>query len=353
LKSIDVDTSMKLRALSVSHTLDVKRIKARVPSPDALLKNRIKWLLSKLGINLCSLEYVKTLGSGAFGVVKLMKNAKGEQFAVKFFAPRPHLPEELLSKAFMREFEALFYLRHPCLIPLYGFSRQTESALAMKYMENGSLHDVMFGVKGGDRPAFWNPTGIAIIICGIVFGMEFIHLAGFVHRDLKPTNLLIDEVGRCRIGDLGSAKFIMETHRWTGGVVGTIQYAAPELYDNPPYSAKIDVFAFGLILYEVLVGRPVYGGTLAWQQIMRKVLDSVRAEFPAWMSDGVKELIGRCWAEKPEDRPQFTEILSVLQLMRFQILPDVDSRSVEKFLSDTRKEAEQEQADERPKLARA
>jgi serine/threonine protein kinase len=107
--------------------------------------------------------------------------------------------------------------------------------------------------------------------------MRFIHSESFVHRDLKPGNLLIDERGRCRIGDWGSSKFIVNgVTPWTGGIRGSVQYAAPELYDDPPYSEKIDVFAFGLILYELVVGRPVFDPHL-WtsEQIMKKVLDDV------------------------------------------------------------------------------
>jgi serine/threonine protein kinase len=97
--------------------------------------------------------------------------------------------------------------------------------------------------------------------------MRFIHSEGFVHRDLKANNLLIDEGGRCRIGDWGSSKFIVKgAIRWTGGVVGSVQYAAPELYDEPPCSEKIDVFAFGLILYELVVGRPVFDPDSRYEQ---------------------------------------------------------------------------------------
>jgi hypothetical protein len=89
--------------------------------------------------------------------------------------------DDVLSQSFSREFEALFTVRHLCVIPLYGFWRGRESAIAMKYMESSSLCHVMARVDKGDRPEFWNPIWIAIMICGIIYGMEFIHLAGFVH----------------------------------------------------------------------------------------------------------------------------------------------------------------------------
>lgn len=70
-----------------------------------------------------------------------------------------------------------------------------------------------------------------------------------------------------------------------------------ELYDDPPYSTKIDAFSFGSILYEVVADRPVYDSSvLSHEQIIRKVLDNVQAEFPIGMSADVKTLIGRYWA---------------------------------------------------------
>jgi aurora kinase len=240
----------------------------------------------------------------------------------------------------MREFEALFSLTHPCIIPLYGFSRAGADALVMKYMENGPLYDVIEQVAAGKAPAFWNRTGIGIITCGIVCRMRFIHSEGLVHRDLKPNNLLIDERSRCRIGDWQSSKFIVKgVTRWTGVVVGIVQYAAPDLYDNPPDSEKIDVFAFGLILYELVVGRPVFGPTLSLKQIMKKVLGDVRPDLPPEMSEDVKTLIQRRWTGKPSNRLPFDHILGAIQRIRFKVLPVVNSDVVKAFLADIRKEA--------------
>jgi serine/threonine protein kinase len=329
--------------------LDGKTIKSNVELAGLKELNRMKQTLSKLEIDLRSLREVKILGRGVFGVVKLMMNSDGDLFAMKFFSGK-QLTQAALTESFMREFEALFSLRHPCIIPFYGFSLVGQCALVMKYMENGSLSDVIERVAAGKAPAFWNPTGIGVMICGIVCGMRFIHSEGFVHRDLKPSNLLIDERGRCRIGDWGSSKFIVQGEtRWTGGVVGTVQYAAPELYGYPPYSEKIDVFSFGLILYELVVGRPVFDPDL-WtvEQIMKKVLDGVRADLPQEMSEDVKTLIGRCWAANPSDRPPFDHILGALQRIRFKVLPDVDSDVVKAVLSDIRKEAKQMASEEGP-----
>jgi serine/threonine protein kinase len=179
--------------------------------------------------------------------------------------------------------------------------------------------------------------------------MRFIHSEGFVHRDLKPSNVLIDEKGRCRIGDWGSSKLTVKSaNRWMGGIVCTIQYAALELYGNPPYSEKIDVFAFALILYELVVGRPVFGPDLLPEQIMKKVLDDVRPGLSPEMSEDVNILIRRCWARNPSDRPPFDHILGAFLRIRFKVLPDVDSDVVKAFLADIRKEVKEMASKEGP-----
>jgi serine/threonine protein kinase len=127
-----------------------------------------------------------------------------------------------------------------------------------------------------------------------------------------------------------------------------VQYAAPELYDNPPYSEKIDVFAFGLILYELVTGRPVFDPDLWPEQVMGKVLNNVRPDFPEDMSEDIKTLIQRCWAGNPSDRLPFDHILGALQRIRFKILPDVDSDIVKGFLAEIREEAKQTAINEGP-----
>jgi serine/threonine protein kinase len=114
--------------------------------------------------------------------------------------------------SFGREFVAVRQLNHPCIVPFYGFSVVQEAplirnaALVMKYMTDGSLRNVLDNVKSGDRPEFWNSTGLTIIVCGIVMGLEHIHAQEHVHRDVKPANLLLDKPRHCRIGSFGWSK---------------------------------------------------------------------------------------------------------------------------------------------------
>jgi serine/threonine protein kinase len=260
-----------------------------------------------------------------------------KQFAVKYFSPALRDTESPSTLAFDREFKALRELNHPCVVRVYGFEPATSTtghALVMKFMPTGSLADVLDRVEEGKPPDFWNDTGIAIIVCGIVVGFEFIHSKDIVHRDVKPANILIDRRGRSRITDLGSSKFIQGAAKLSKEYRGTCCYQAPEMYKEDPYTSKVDVFSFALILYEILVGQPVFPPTHSPNQIMRRVFTGVRADFPSNMNDEVKLLISRGWAEKPSGRPTFGEILSDLRRIHFKILPGVKTDAVEEFLCD-------------------
>jgi serine/threonine protein kinase len=96
-------------------------------------------------------------------------------------------------------------------------------------MQNDSLAYAFGLVKAGKLPSFWTHTGITTIAVGIVYGLEFIHLKGFVDRDAQPSSFLIDKDGRCYFGDLGSSRLFGGATRLSDDK-STIGYTAPELY---------------------------------------------------------------------------------------------------------------------------
>jgi serine/threonine protein kinase len=150
---------------------------------------------------------------------------------------------------------------------------------------------------------------------------------------LKPANILIDRCGRRKIADFGSSKFIEGSISISKEFRGTFCYQAPEMYDDDPYTSKIDIFSFALIPYEILAGSPVFPSGLRAEQIMRRVCDGIRTEFPSDMNSDMKSLITRCWKENSEDRPPFSEIRSELWRIRFNIPSGVDSDTVDQFRS--------------------
>jgi serine/threonine protein kinase len=189
----------------------------------------------------------------------------------------------------------------------------------MEYVENGSLTSVLGRVRSGSPPRFWNPTGIGIIISGIVLGMGFVHSQGFIHRDLKPSSILINERGEALIADFGTSRSEYDDGTMTSET-GSAHYAAPEMYrEDSCFSNKVDVFSFGLILYEILIGRPVFRSSMMSFPIMRKVLTGDVPSIPDHIGKVTQSLISRCWSLKPECRPSFNDILNEVRTCDFAL----------------------------------
>jgi serine/threonine protein kinase len=346
VSSLEIRTVISRHILFSSHLDGIQRNDLFTPDPASLYVRRPRSKrvtlhpdvvdeehLSEFKIDVSQLRFAGQIGQGASSHVVLMVNERSEEVAVKWCSldSRTHL-------AFSRELGALCLLNHPCIVPLYGFSVTVErvlarkAALVMKHMVNGSLRNVLDKAKAGNPPWFWNGTGIAIIICGIVVGLEFIHSQGHVHRDIKPANLLLDKRGHCRIGDLGSSRFLEADAHLSSAMSITPLYQAPELWLENKYTNKVDVFSFGLVLYEMLVGEMGNSTNNPHQ-----IAEGARAPLPDGMKKEVKELISKCWAQSPDDRPSFAQVLEELERMDFQVVPDIDGGSVREFLADLRR----------------
>jgi serine/threonine protein kinase len=215
--------------------------------------------------------------------------------------------------------------------------------IAMEYAHNGSLADVFGRISSGNIPSFWTHANISCMIIDLVLGMKYLHSKSIIHRDLKPGNLLIDRNYRLRICDFGISVFDTGA---TTVFAGTVQYVAPE-YQNMPGSEchptpKIDVFAFGLILYELITGIRC--------EELRKMLtekeridDSIevqeyRMQYNHFVTKPIPKLIAQCCDADPNKRPGFDDIYERLERARFRFFDDVSSQYINAYLSKVRRD---------------
>jgi serine/threonine protein kinase len=219
-------------------------------------------------------------------------------------------------EGFVREVEHLIKVRHPCVVGFLGWSRGDSGTfeIQMELAANGSLSNYL--------RVCWNPTAKAVLVCGIVLGMRYVHSRGILHRDLNPSNIFVDEDWHALIGDFsrsksGSAKGLPTPY------VGTWAYAAPEQLDiDVEYDDKVDVYSFGLVLYAVLSGCP------AFREGMSRILPDV----PMGWGPVMEKLIPRCCAAEPSARPSFRDIFDEFAACQFNILPDVDSKVIRDYV---------------------
>jgi serine/threonine protein kinase len=173
---------------------------------------------------------IRVMGRSPDRVMQLMEDTQtGERLALTSFTGRKDVDN---CNVFIREVGMLIRLRHPCIVPIIGFSLPTPDSpaqIATEYAARGSLRDALKQRRDGLAPLFMDDTGIAIIVCGIVLGMNFIHSQNVIHRHLEPVNIFVDVNGLRRIGDVGSCR-IPDFDTTLTNRVGGPMYMAAEMY---------------------------------------------------------------------------------------------------------------------------
>jgi serine/threonine protein kinase len=167
--------------------------------------------------------------------------------------------------------------------------------------------------------------------------MRYVHSRGIIHRNLTPENILLDWDWHVRIANFGRSGFIDESHvfgldRPVRVPRGDVHYIAPECYDNIDDPAN-DIFSFGLILYELVVGKPVFSKGLTCEEIAGSlILGRWKLNIPNFVLPETKELISDCLACNYRERLCFSGILDRLEEMRFKIIPRVNSSKLTAFV---------------------
>ncbi|CAH8269689.1 unnamed protein product [Arabidopsis lyrata] len=206
----------------------------------------------------------RIVGTGGFGVVYRgnISSSSSEQIAVKKITPNSMQG----VREFVAEIESLGRLRHKNLVNLQGWCKHRNDLLLIyDYIPNGSLDSLLYSKpRRSGAVLAWNAR--FQIAKGIASGLLYLHEEWekiVIHRDVKPSNVLIDDDMNPRLGDFGLARLYERgSQSRTTVVVGTIGYMAPELARNGNSSSASDVFAFGVLLLEIVSGRkPTDSGT--------------------------------------------------------------------------------------------
>ncbi|AGA25738.1 serine/threonine protein kinase [Singulisphaera acidiphila] len=255
-----------------------------------------------IGEKLGSFRIEAILGTGAMGVVyRGISETTGKPAAVKVISG------ELAQKSksyerFRREAEILKQFRHPNIVRFLAVGRyQGTSYFAMEYVAGETLEQMLR--RQGPRP--WREiVELAIQTCE---ALHYAHEHGVVHRDLKPSNLMVSEEGQIKLTDFGIAKDLDATALTaTGRTLGTAAYMAPEqIRGTPEVSHKTDLYALGVVLYQMLTGRAPFEGSSAVVLMHCHMNEppprpSARvAEIPV----ALDKLVVQLMAKDPNDRP--------------------------------------------------
>lgn len=251
-------------------------------------------------------EVLRTLGAGAMGtVVEAMDRNIRRRVAIKVIKlAREGDPEgKNANERFRREAQAAGNLTHANIVIVHDYGENSEAAwIVMELVEGGSLKD---RIDGKERFAV---ADAARIMEQVLSALAYSHQREVVHRDIKPANIMLTSKGldaTVKIADFGIARIENSSLTQTGMVIGTPAYMAPEQFRGEPVDARADLWAAGVVLYQLLTGeRPFEGGFTA---VMHKALNS-EAVPPSQLSMMVArpfdDVIARALAKRPEDRFQ-------------------------------------------------
>ncbi|MDQ6877745.1 MAG: serine/threonine protein kinase [Candidatus Dormibacteraeota bacterium] len=254
------------------------------------------------GTRLGQYEIVERLGGGGMAVVyRAVQQPLGREVALKALSPEL-FQDEGFVKRFETEAKTLAKLDHPNILPIYDFEVTGGVAfLTMPLIRGGTLRDILN--RGPlDTLTAWR------YLREIGDGLQHAHDAGIVHRDLKPTNVLIHSDGRAMLADFGLARGAGQpTHLTTIGLaIGTPGYMAPEQVMGHEVDRRCDIYAMGVLTFEMLTGRLPFIGS----NRMEVAYATVNAPIPSAaklntaLPDELDQLLAKVLAKDPGQRPQ-------------------------------------------------
>ncbi|KAH1231259.1 Serine/threonine-protein kinase STY46 [Glycine soja] len=287
------------------------------------------------------LKYGTQIASGSYG--ELFKGVYcSQEVAIKVLKAE-HVDSEL-QREFAQEVYIMRKVRHKNVVQFIGAcTKSPRLCIVTEFMSGGSVYDYLHKQKG----FFKFPTLLKVAI-DVSKGMNYLHQHNIIHRDLKAANLLMDEncvqcflyllflkmnsinwayrtesstfvpLQTVKVADFGVARVKAQSGVMTAET-GTYRWMAPEVIEHKPYDHKADVFSFGIVLWELLTGKLPYEYLTPLQAAIGVVQKGLRPTIPKNTHPKFVELLERSWQQDPTLRPDFSEIIEILQQLAKEV----------------------------------
>ncbi len=243
----------------------------------------------------------RAVGSGGFGEVYYAMSDGGREVALKYLKQNPDVE--------LRGVSHCINLKSPHLVSIFDVKKNAEGEyfIIMEYCSGPSLRDMLIAEPDG-----LGPQKAAFFVREIAKGLAYLHDRGIVHRDMKPGNIFYDD-GYVKICDYGLSKFIaVSRHSLQTASIGTVHYMAPEI-GSGDYSRGVDIYALGVILYEMLLGKVPFEGSTMGEVLMKHLTTQPGVD---GLPEPFGKVIHKALEKDPKDRYQTVdemvdELLSV------------------------------------------
>lgn len=249
---------------------------------------------------------IAPVGTGASAQVYLADDVRLRRRVAVKILHAALADDDAFLRRFRAEAQAAAALNHPNIVAVYDWGDDDGAPyIVTEYLGGGSLRAVL------DQGVRLTQSQVLLVGLEVTRGLDYAHRRGFVHRDVKPANLLFGDEGRLRIADFGLARALAEA-AWTepqGAVLGTARYASPEQAQGQPVDGKADVYSLGLVLIEAVTGTVPFSADTTIATLMARVGKAV--DVPDALGP-LQKALTRVGLPDPADRPDAGELAIAL-----------------------------------------
>ena len=282
-------------------------------------------------------ELLERIGAGGYGAVyRAYQSTVGREVAVKVIHPSFANHPEFIRR-FEREAQLIARLEHLHIVPLYDYWREPRGAyIVMRWLRGGSLGSSL-------REGAYALEAAASLLDQVAAGLSSAHSQGVVHRDVKPSNILLDEEGNAYLGDFGIAKDLEDLDPGSpeaAEVMGSFGYSSPEQASGGLVTQQSDMYGLGIVLYEMIQGEHPFPNSHSVERLYKHI-DEPLPEITAFEPDtslAINDVVQTATAKDPRNRYQ--DVLEFAAAFRKAAALDTNGRDAELIESLTLREQE-------------
>lgn len=250
-----------------------------------------------IGKTLGQYEVLEEVGRGGMATVYRARQGSINRVVAIKVLPRTLLHDPGFYERFEREVDVIAHLEHPHILPIYDFGNaEGVPYIVMRYLAGGSMRDLI-------RRGIPRLEDIEKPFSQVAQALDHAHKQGIIHRDLKPGNIMLDENGNAYLTDFGIAR-VLGSDLTGSAIIGTPAYMSPEQANGLPLDARSDIYALGVVLFELITGREPYQAETPMALLLKHINEPMppASIFRKDVPPSVEDVISRATAKEPGDR---------------------------------------------------